>query len=186
MSIEDIMAEDSKPEINKNLSDDRLKDVSYWADKQVVMDEQITELEETLSKMKKEFREISEQRLPEAMRECNLSEIKLSNGTKVSIQEFYTARISKHQQEAAFDWLKRNGHEDIIKNVVSVQFGRGEDKKADSLLDNLSSIGFTPATKRWVEPMTLKAFVKEQVQKGTDLPFETFNVYIGQKTKISK
>ena len=40
--------------------------------------------------------------------------------------------------------------------------------------------------KEWVEPMTLKAFVREQVEKGADLPLETFNVYIGQKSKITK
>jgi hypothetical protein len=34
--------------------------------------------------------------------------------------------------------------------------------------------------------MTLKAFVREQVEKGSDLPLETFNVYIGQKTRIIK
>jgi hypothetical protein len=40
--------------------------------------------------------------------------------------------------------------------------------------------------KEWVEPMTLKAFVREQVEKGTDLPYETFNIYIGQKSKIKR
>ena len=185
-NIEDIIAEDSRPEIDKNLSDDRLRDVSFWAETQLHLEISIEDLEIALSRAKKEFREVSEQKLPDAMRECNLSEIKLSNGTKISVQEFYSARISKEQQETAFDWLKKNGHEDIIKNVVSVQFGRGEDERAESLLDTLQSKGLSPATKRWVEPMTLKAFVREQVQKGVDLPFETFNVYVGQKSKISK
>tara|TARA_R100001369_G_scaffold83045_1_gene115043 strand:- start:1049 stop:1609 length:561 start_codon:yes stop_codon:yes gene_type:complete len=185
MNIEDMIAEDSKPKVDKNLSDNRLKDVSFWAEKQVELETNISELEASLSSMKKEFREISEQKLPDAMRECNLSEIKLSNGTKISVQEFYSARISKEQQENAFSWLKENGHEDIIKNVVSVNFGRGEDGRAETLLDTLQSKGLSPATKRWVEPMTLKAFVREQVQKGVDLPFETFNVYVGQKSKIS-
>ena len=186
MNIEDMIAEDSNPELDKNLSDNRLKDVSFWAEKQVDLEKQLKELEVTISTMKKEFREISEQKLPDAMRECNLSEIKLANGTKISVQQFYSARIGKEQQEIAFDWLKKNGHEDIIKNVVSVQFGRGEDEKADDLLNSLQSRGLSPATKRWVEPMTLKAFVREQIQKGVDLPFETFSVYVGQKSKISK
>ena len=34
--------------------------------------------------------------------------------------------------------------------------------------------------------MTLKAFIREQVEGGNDLPLETFNVYIGQKTRIIK
>ena len=186
MSIEDIIAEEPHPDIDKDLSDDRLKDVSFWAEEQLRHETVIKELEEKLATAKKSHREIAEQKLPDAMRECNLSEIKLANGTKISIQQFYSARIGKEQEELAFNWLKTNGHEDIIKNVVSVQFGRGEDGKADYLLGNLQSQGFSPATKRWVEPMTLKAFVREQVEKGTDLPFETFSVYVGQKSKINK
>ena len=53
-------------------------------------------------------------------------------------------------------------------------------------MTNLSNQGYSPSSKRWVEPMTLKAFVREQVENGVDLPFETFNVYIGQKSKITK
>jgi hypothetical protein len=186
MSIEDIIAKDAQPKADINLSDDRLKDVSFWAEEQLRQETTIKELEGQLADAKKTHREISEQKLPDAMRECNLSEIKLANGAKISIQQFYSARIGKEQEELAFNWLKKNGHEDIIKNVVSIQFGRGEDEKADFLLDNLQSQGFSPATKRWVEPMTLKAFVREQVEKGTDLPFETFSVYVGQKSKINK
>ena len=120
------------------------------------------------------------------MRECNLSEIKLADGVKVSVQQFYSARIGKEKEEEAFAWLKTNGHEDIIKNVVSLQFGRGEDDSAENMLQSLTSQGYSPSNKRWVEPMTLKAFAREQVENGTDLPFETFNVYVGQKTKITK
>ena len=130
MSIEDIIAKDAQPNIDKDLSDDRLKDVSFWAEEQLRHETVIKELEEKLATAKKSHREIAEQKLPDAMRECNLSEIKLANGTKISIQQFYSARIGKEQEELAFNWLKTNGHEDIIKNVVSVQFGRGEDEEA--------------------------------------------------------
>ena len=33
--------------------------------------------------------------------------------------------------------------------------------------------------------MTLKAFVKEQVEGGKELPFDLFGVYIANKTKIT-
>jgi len=183
--INKLWEEDSKPEIN-DIKNDTLKDVSFWAQEQLRIQDEIVVAEEALADLKLEFKDISQQKLPDAMRECNLAEIKLSDGSKVSVQQFYSARIGKEREEEAFAWLKQNGHEDIIKNVVSVQFGRGEDESAVGVLDTLTAQGYTPSNKRWVEPMTLKAFAREQVENGTDLPFETFNVYVGQKTKITK
>ena len=90
------------------------------------------------------------------------------------------------QQLGAFAWLDENGFSDIIKNTVSVSFGREEDDSAKKLLETLDTDGYKTAQKKHVEPMTLKAFVREQVEKGSDLPLETFNVYIGQKTKVIK
>ena len=183
--INKMWEEDSKPVI-KDINNDVLKDVSFWAKEQIRLQDEITVAEEHLADLKIEHKDISQQKLPDAMRECNLAEIKLSDGSKVSVQQFYSARIGKEREEEAFAWLKQNGHEDIIKNVVSVQFGRGEDESANNVLDNLVAQGYVPSNKRWVEPMTLKAFAREQVENGTDLPFETFNVYVGQKTKITK
>jgi hypothetical protein len=36
-----------------------------------------------------------------------------------------------------------------------------------------------------VEPMTLKAFVKEQIQMGRNVPSDLFGVYVANKTKIT-
>ena len=41
-------------------------------------------------------------------------------------------------------------------------------------------------TKKWVEPMTLKAFVKDQIEKGSAIPMDLFGIYIGDKAKITK
>ena len=41
-------------------------------------------------------------------------------------------------------------------------------------------------TKKWVEPMTLKAFVKDQTEQGQNIPQELFGLYIGEKSKIMK
>ncbi len=183
--INKLWEEDSKPEI-KDMDNSTLKDVSFWAQEQLRVEEEIRVAEESLADLKQEFKDISQQKLPDAMRECNLAEIKLADGSKVSVQQFYSARIGKEREDEAFAWLKANGHEDIIKNVVSVQFGRGEDESAVNVMDNLIAQGYTPQNNRKVEPMTLKAFAREQVENGTDLPFDTFNVFVGQKTKITK
>ena len=150
--LEKMWEEDSTPEIKGELKNESLKEVSFWATEQLRLTAEVTVAEESLADLKKELKDISEQKLPDAMRECNLSEIRLADGVKVSVQQFY----------------------------------RGEDDSADGILQSLTAQGYSPSNKRWVEPMTLKAFAREQVENGTDLPFETFNVYVGQKTKITK
>ena len=120
------------------------------------------------------------------MESRGVQEIKLKNGDAVSYKPFYAANISKDRQEEAFNWLRDNGHGELIKNTVSVQFGKGQDEVATDLIFNLEQQGMYPDQKQKVEPMTLKAFVAEQLGKGNALPMETFGVYVGNKVKIKK
>ena len=139
-----------------------------------------------MGKLKAKTRELSEIIIPNMLSELGLSEITLKDGNKITTSTYYSARITDENREEAFAWLDENGFSDIIKNTVSVSFGREEDDSAKKLLETLDTDGYKTAQKKHVEPMTLKAFVREQVEKGSDLPLETFNVYIGQKTKVIK
>jgi len=171
---------------DKPIGDASLKALS---DKSKILEnlmDSISDVEENLGKLKAKYREISEVEIPSMLSELGLSEITLANGNKISTSTYYSARISEDKREEAFQWLGDNGFGDIIKNTVSVSFGREEDNSAKELAEELEGNGFSTAQKKWVEPMTLKAFIREQVEKGSDLPLETFNVYIGQKTRIIK
>ncbi|MEC8831477.1 MAG: hypothetical protein VX772_03885, partial [Bacteroidota bacterium] len=88
--------------------------------------------------------------------------------------------------EEAFGWLKEHGHDDIIKNEVIIRFGRGEEDKANELVKELDGKGLSPDQKRRVEPMTIKGFVREQIEKGVNLPQDKFGVYTFYDTKIIK
>jgi hypothetical protein len=87
--------------------------------------------------------------------------------------------------DEAFNWLRDNGHGDLIKNNVTLTFGRSEDAIAKQLVDELQQKGHNVKQAEKVEPMTLKAFVKEQIQKGKNVPSDLFGVYIANKTKIT-
>tara|TARA_R110000764_G_scaffold81397_2_gene161217 strand:- start:251 stop:802 length:552 start_codon:yes stop_codon:yes gene_type:complete len=169
-----------------NVTDDGIQSISVLAETQLDLEGQMEEKENELKVLKEKHRRISQDLLPEALMEAGVSEFKLKDGTKVSTLTYYSARISPDMREEAFGWLRDNNFADLIKNTVSASFGRDEDETANELLDELNSKGLNTTQKEWVEPMTLKAFVREQVEKGADLPLETFNVYIGQKSKITK
>jgi len=168
------------------VSDKQLKTVSELAMYQTLIDDRIKKVEEELATLKNQFKQVSQVDLPEALAETGLTEIKLTDGSKITVQQFYNASIPKDRMDEAFKWLRDNNHEDLIKNTVSCDFGRGEDKQAKVLRETLNVAGISFTDKTGVHPQTLKAFVREQVESGQNLPLDLLGVYIGQKTKIIK
>lgn len=168
------------------VSDESLKQVSELANYQVKLEEKIADAEAALKTLKQEHNKTSQIDIPEALAECGLSEFKLANGMKVTVNPFYSASIPKGGEEEAMNWLRDNGHEDLIKNTISVNFGRGEDESASKLREALNNEGSSYTDKTGVHSQTLKAFVREQVESGQNLPLDLLGVFIGQKTTIKE
>ena len=145
---------------------------------------EIANLKEQLKK-KEEYRtKLSEEVLPSLFSEVGLSELKLSDGRKIKVSEYYRAAIKVENREAAYAWMRNNGFGDLVKNQVTCSFGRNEDEKASSLISDLNEKGLEPAQREWVEPSTLRAFVREQYEAGRELPMDLLGAYIGHKTTI--
>jgi hypothetical protein len=89
-------------------------------------------------------------------------------------------------RDAAYGWLRSNGLGDIIKNDITVSFGRDEDNKAAQYANLAKGQGFQPTQKLKVEPMTLKALVRERIEAGKTMPMDIFNVFVGNRTKITR
>jgi len=119
------------------------------------------------------------------MHKAGVSLIKLKDGSAVEVKPFYAARIPLSKVDDAFTWLRENGHGDLIKNNVMLTFGRNQDNEAKSLVAELRDKGHNVKQAEKVEPMTLKAFVKEQIQGGKNVPADLFGVYVASKTKIT-
>ena len=120
------------------------------------------------------------------MQELNISTLKLADGSAVEVKPVYGASISSEKKEEAFEWLRSNGLGDLIKNEVTVSFGRNEDNKAIAYATLAQGQGFQPSQKLKVEPMTLKALVRERLESGKEMPTELFNVFAGNRTKITR
>ena len=142
--------------------------------------------ENSLKDLKKEHQRISGEVIPTMMSEMGLSELKLQDGSHLKVSTSYRATITEANKEAAFNWLRNNGLGDIIKNEISVSFGRNEDNKAASYAELAKGQGFQPTQKMKVEPMTLKALVRERIEAGKDMPTEIFGVFSENKTTIKR
>ena len=168
------------------VSGDKLERLVAYAEHQRELEAQIAEWEKQGKDLAGAHKKVSEEDIPNLMTELGISEFKLADGSKISVKPFYSGSLaqSNPNREAAFKWLKENGFDDIIKNEVSVSFGRGEEEKAAIAMAQLESVGFEPSQDRNVHASTLKAFLKEQVEAGRALPLELFKAYIGRKAKI--
>ena len=142
--------------------------------------------EDNLKNTKKQIDHLSGEVIPTMMSEMGLSHLKLMDGSSVDVKPNYSASITIANREAAFGWLRNNGLGDIIKNEISVSFGRNEDNKAADYAALAEERGYQPTQKLKVEPMTLKALVRERLEAGKSMPTEIFNVFVGNKTTIKR
>ena len=150
------------------------------------LEDKLKQKEVELNKLKKDLNIISGEVIPTMMTEMNISTLKLADGSAVEVKPIYGASISPDKKEEAFNWLRNNGLGDLIKNEVTVSFGRNEDNKASQYAVLAQGQGYQPIQKLKVEPMTLKALVRERVESGKDMPSDLFNVFAGNRTKITR
>ena len=150
------------------------------------LEDKLKQKEVELNKLKKDLNIISGEVIPTMMTEMNISTLKLADGSAIEVKPIYGASISPDKKDEAFNWLRNNGLGDLIKNEVTVSFGRNEDIKASDYANLAQGQGYQPVQKLKVEPMTLKALVRERVESGKDMPSDLFNVFAGNRTKLTR
>ena len=108
------------------------------------------------------------------------------DGMSVERRMIVAASIPVANKDDAFAWLRTNGLDDIIKNDITVSFGKGEDNVAGDVVGMLQSKGFDPKTKTHVHPSTLKAFVKQRITDGKPIDLDLFGAFISNTAVIKR
>ena len=175
--------EDQENVLQKTTS---LQSLADQVERLEAMQKQLAMQEDSVKEQKKQIDYVSGEVIPTMMSEMGLSHLKLMDGSSVDVKPNYSANISVANREKAFNWLRENGLGDIIKNEISVSFGRNEDNKAADYAALAEERGYQPTQKLKVEPMTLKALVRERLEAGKTMPTELFNVFVGNKTTIKR
>lgn len=170
------------------VDDDALKGVSLLANKQLKLEKEIEEQEARLAEKKKELAFISQVQLPDLFDQLGLEQVTLKDGSKVIVKKAVYCSIPEVKKAFAFDWLTKKGFAAMIKREARLAFANGEEKKMKMVLDYLNK---TKALKdisvninQGIHPQTLKAFARDMVEKGVDLPEEGFSVHYGKEAVI--
>ena len=163
-----------------------LKTVSELARAIAAKEAQVADLDRQLKDAKKELLKLTDEDLPASMAEMGLASFTLDDGSQIDVKPTYGASILVDNRPKAYEWLRDNGYDDIIKNNVSVSFGRGEDDLANAFKAVAEKEGYVPQQETSIHAGTLKAFVRERIEAGDEFPMELFGAYVGQRAFIKK
>ena len=166
--LQKMFVEDAPQQVDQL---ENVRSLSNYVIRLQELEDEIKADEEKLKQKKEAADKISEQVIPEIMESMKLKTMKLHDGSAIEVKEIYSATIPVDKREGAFNWLRNNDLGDLIKNEITVSFGRNEDNKAREYA-NLAESN--------------KALYRERVEGKQDLPSEHFNLFKGNKTKITR
>tara|TARA_E500000081_G_C6132880_1_gene354785 strand:+ start:1692 stop:2255 length:564 start_codon:yes stop_codon:yes gene_type:complete len=183
---DDLILEDLEQDQQDLMEKSDITTLAKYCNDLARIENNISSHERTLKDLKEQADKISSEIIPNLLAEQGLSSLKLADGSGVDVKKTYSCTIKKDSVESAYTWLRDQGLGDIIKNEVSVVFGKGEDTRANELLSLAEQEGYQPNQKQKVEPMTLKALYRERIEAGLDMPSEHFHTFVKDQTKISR
>lgn len=167
-----------KYEVKPDKSEDSLAKVSRLADELLERELALAEAEELVKTRKEAVRDIAERELPDLLEELGLQDgVKTTSGHIVGFKKVLNCSISEDRREAAHGWLTENNLSGIIKRLVSVSLGKGDEAAATNAKKALQEVGLMPGEKEWVEPATLKAQIKLLRDAGKEVPEDVFGIF---------
>lgn len=165
---------------------DMLKRLGELARQQIDLEDQIKAKEEELKRLKAEHQQVSGDYIPSVLDEAGLSEVRLSDGTKVVVKQDMRVSTAGKYRDIINRWLQENGHGDVIKNELSVGFPAG-DERVKSAVEALRALGVQDmGQKEFVEPSTFKSLVRELMEDGEEIPLDDLGVHTFRTTKLDR
>ena len=146
--------------------------------------QEIEAQEEKIKELKEREKYFSNIVIPDMMNQMNLKTMKLRDGSEIEIKNVFGASILADKKMEAYNWLRDNGLGDIVKNEITVRFGRNEDTKAQQYADLARGQGYDPDQKVSVHASTLRLTLEDYHTRGGNIPSELFRTFEGNQTKI--
>lgn len=127
---------------------------------------------------------LAERDIPELMEQIGMEKFATTDGFSIELKESLRASIPAARKEEAFQWLEANHHQGLVKSEVSVAFGREDMPRAAELVGRLTADGMPAQFERWIEPATLSAWAREQLEAGGDVPSDLFGIFRQRQARI--
>lgn len=185
---------DNEPDMDfeeEEASPEKMAKLHMMVDRLDAMELECEQMEEKLKEKQKEARTLRENDIPDYMLSIGVKSIETQSGLKVELKE--EVRVSffaknPEKRGPAFEWLKAHGHDGLVKNVVSVQFGKDQEQVAEKFVAYAKQFErpIDVAQKQDIHSSTLKSFLTEQLELGTGVPLELFGAMQQKFARIKR
>lgn len=192
----------SKAERAKMMSEDKpkatgkqLKAIADLVGEHQSLTAELQALSEASSNTQAKINEITNDKLPKALREAGTSSFTdMETGAIVGLEKHLSVKWPDEtempeENKKAMDFLKEEKAEDLIKVQVDAQFGKKEFATATKFAKELIKTGkATVQLYRGVHSATLKKWIKERMDAGKKVPMAVFSVneFIRADVKLPK
>lgn len=153
---------------------DLLKELVALCDAERNASEEVARLEDELKRANARLTMLREEDIPGAMQEARVQEVKLEDGTKVTVKDDVYCSISEANRVEAYAWLTREKCDGMIKSAITLSFGREDRNKALAMYQALLKKHGDATLADSIHPQTLKAFVNERLRNKQPIPLELF------------
>jgi hypothetical protein len=147
------------------------------------------DIENSLKKANEQITNIERHELVDLFNDAGVTSVTVEPdgnhpGFIASRNTVYSAAIPEDKRLEAFQWFETNGHGDLVKSVIEIVFGMQEFEKRLRVMKLLDDNGIEYWNNESVHHMTLKAFVKRELQAGHVLPADLLGSRVFDEIKI--
>lgn len=184
--ISEMMRQDATP------SKDQLAKIRDAIAEYRDLDAEAKDLDQRLAEKKSKKLEIERTLLPWLFSEVGVDEVSIpASGNlpaaEAKLLDRYYANVaadwSPANRDRGFSVLDRLGIGDVVKTIVSVEFGRGESARAEELVAHLRSLGHRPVATKSAHWKALTSALRELCQQGRRPSPEDLNAIGGSVGK---
>jgi len=181
MSIMDAIEEEAE---KQQATDAEIEQIADLAQRQKTLDKEIDKMQESLDQVKEQRRKVAEEDLPAALDQAGVSDVTLSDGSRIAVKSDLKVNIPKSKKEDAAEWLVNQGASALVKEDIHVPFNRGQEEQVNELTRELEENGYTYNVQPEMHTGSVKKFLKEHMEEGGDLPEDVMNVFYYRETEI--
>lgn len=190
------MAEDKDPEdwgdfkAAENNDADVMASLLESARQMSIYEMEVEETEGLLKALNSSLQKLRIKTVPDLMQTLGVDEVTVGN-RQISVKEDLIGSIPSGDPEKgdpekrakAFDWLAKNDGAELIKNTVTITFGKGEEDLANKLASELMKKNYSVDVRKTVHPQTLLAWARERLRSGEKLALDILGL---QPLRIAK
>lgn len=152
-----------------------LENVMLFATRSTAIDAELEVFKEQIAALTSEQKDIEENKLPGVLIALGMTDFGMKDGSKIKVEAAFQGTVAVKdpvQRDLQIAWLIANEGQDLVKNTITLSFGRGQDAEAKALCAILLEYGFTYEMSEAVHAGSLGSFIKEKMTNGEEVPLD--------------